>query len=420
VKIAVLGGGVVGITTAYQLQQDGHEVVVVDRKPGVGQECSFANGGFVAISQSIPWSAPGALWRILRTMAQPDAPILFKPSQLPHVWRWGLEFIANSHEERCWENTKSVLRLALYSIETLRQFRQETNLPYSHRTNGCLKIYVDQRSLDGAATEQEPQKKLGLEFEVVSAERCMQLAPALRATEHALAGGIFVPAEEGGDCHEFTTALARLIVERGATLRLSSSIEAIEFDGDGIKSVRTSSGTVTADRYVLATGADAPLHMSRLGVRIPIVPVKGYSMTVPRHTWTDAPNLQIVDENHLFGLNPLGNDRIRLAGLAEISGYDTAPEPRRTKAFFAGFLSRFPQLRACLDQTDKVPFCCLRPVTPNGMPILGKSRFKNLFYNIGHGHLGWSLCHGTARILADLMSNRTPDIDPSPYSTAHS
>lgn len=415
-KIAVLGAGVVGITTAYQLQQDGHEVVVVDRQPGVGRECSFANGGFNSISQSVPWSSPGAFTRILRNMTRADAPIRMKPTQLPYVWRWGLAFIANSREHRCWENTKHVLRLALYSLDMLREVREEARLDYSYRTSGCLKIYTDQKSLDAAAAEQEPQKAFGLSFEVLPAERCTELVPALKVTRNSLAGGIHVPDEEGGDCFEFTEALTRLIVDRGASVRLSTTIETIDTDGDRVSQVRTTSGPIKADAYVLATGADAPLLMRKLGVRIPLVPVKGYSMTVPRHNWSDPPNMQIVDENHLFGLNPLGADRIRLAGLAEIAGYDTRPEPRRTQAFFAGFLSRFPQLEDCLDQTDRVPYCCLRPVTPDGIPIVGRSGFENLHYNVGLGHLGWSLAHGTARIVADLLSGRSPSIDPAPYA----
>jgi D-amino-acid dehydrogenase len=155
--------------------------------------------------------------------------------------------------------------------------------------------------------------------------------------------------------------------------------------------------------------------MRPLGVRIPIIPIKGYSLTVPRHPWPDAPDLQIVDEKNLFGLNPLGEDRLRLAGLAEIMGYDTKPRPRRSEAFFSSFLNRFPQLAACLKQSTQEPFCCLRPVTPKGVPILGQSRISNLFYNIGHGHLGWTLAHGAARLLADLISGKTPEIDPAGY-----
>ena len=412
-KIAVLGAGIVGITTAYQLTRDGHEVVVVDRQPDVSFECSYANGGFIAISQAAPWSSPGVLPRVLKSMFRSDAPILLHPSQLPKIWGWGLEFLSCSNASVSWKNTKHILRLALYSLELLRKVRTDANVAYSQRTNGCLKIYADRHSLDDAARSQEAQIPLGLQFKVLDAAQCMKIAPALGATQHNLAGGIFVPDEEGGDCFEFSKALSQRIRDLGGIFRFSSSIDGIEIDDDKITKVMTGTGPVLADRYVLAAGAGAPQIMRAHGVRIPIIPVKGYSLTLPRDPWPDAPNLQIVDEKNLFGLNPLGKNRLRLAGLAEIAGYDTRPQPRRTAAFVAGFLDRFPQLRACLDQSTVEPFCCLRPVTPSGLPILGQSRFTNLFYNVGHGHLGWTLAHGTARIVADLIAGKSPAIDAS-------
>jgi D-amino-acid dehydrogenase len=410
-KIAVLGAGIVGITTAYQLTRDGHEVVVVDRQPDVGLECSYANGGFIAISQAAPWSSPGVLPRVLKSMFRSDAPILLHPSQLPNIWGWGLEFLSCSSAPISWENTKHILSLALYSLELLRKVRADANVEYFQRTNGCLKIYADQLSLDEAAKSQEAQIPLGLKFKVLDASQCMKMVPALVANQQNLAGGIYVPDEEGGDCYEFAKVLSQKIRDSGGTFRFSSPIEGIEMESDRVAKVMTATGPIMADRYVLAAGAGAPLIMRAHGVRLPIIPVKGYSLTLPRDPWPDAPNLQIVDEKNLFGLNLLGNNRLRLAGLAEIAGYNTTPQPRRTAAFIAGFLSRFPQLRACLDQSTVEPFCCLRPVTPNGLPILGQSRFTNLFYNIGHGHLGWTLAHGTARIVADLIAGKSPAID---------
>ncbi len=410
-RIAILGAGIVGLTTAYQLTRDGHDVIVVDRQADVSLECSYANGGFIAISQAVPWSSPGVLLRVLTTMFRSDAPILLHPSQLPKIWRWGLEFLSCSSAPTSWENTKHILSLALYSLDLLRKVRDEANIDYFQRTNGCLKIYADQHSFDESAKAQEAQIPLGLDFKVLDAAQCIKMVPALDATRKKLAGGIFVPDEEGGDCYEFAKVLSRTIREAGGEFRFSSAIEGVEMEGNRVARIITSTGSIAADRYVLAAGADAPLIMRSHGVRLPIVPVKGYSLTLSRDPWPDAPDLQIVDEKNLFGLNPLGTNRLRLAGLAEIAGYNRAPQRRRTRAFIAGFLDRFPQLEVCLDRSNPEPFCCLRPVTPNGLPILGQSRFTNLFYNIGHGHLGWTLAHGTARIVADLIAGKSPALD---------
>ena len=410
-KIAVLGAGIVGLTTAYQLTRDGHEVVVVDRQADVSLECSYANGGFIAISQAVPWSSPGVLLRVLTTMFRSDAPILLHPLQLPKIWRWGIEFLSCSSAPISWENTKHILSLALYSLDLLRKVRDEARVDYFQRTNGCLKIYADQHSFDESAKAQEAQIPLGIHFKVLDASQCIKMVPALDLTRQKLAGGIFVPDEEGGDCYEFAKVLSQRIHDAGGEFRFSSTIEGIEMEGNRIDKIITSTGSITADRYVLAAGADAPLIMQSYGVRLPIIPVKGYSLTLSRDPWPDAPDLQIVDEKNLFGLNPLGTNRLRLAGLAEIAGYNRAPQRRRTDAFIAGFLDRFPQLESCLDHSNPEPFCCLRPVTPNGLPILGQSQFTNLFYNIGHGHLGWTLAHGTARIVADLIAGKSPALD---------
>jgi D-amino-acid dehydrogenase len=414
-KVAILGAGIAGITTAYQLSRDGHEVTLVDRQPDASLECSYANGGFVAISQAAPWSSPGVLLRVMSTMLRPDAPILLHPSQLPVMWRWGLQFLSCSSAAVSWENTKHILRLALYSAELRKRVREEAQVAYFRRANGCLTVYASTESLEKFAKEQEAQIPLGIRFELLSADQCLRMVPALDASRQTLAGGIFVPDEEGGDCYEFCRVLTQRLSEAGAALRFSSSIKKIEFDKGRITGIVTSTGPVIADCYVLAAGADSPLIMRPLGVRIPVIPVKGYSMTVPRKPWPDAPDMQIVDDDNLFGLNPLGDDRLRLAGLAEIAGYDRAPRQRRTQAFVAGFLKRFPQLAACLAQAKQEPFCCLRPVTPSGLPILGRSRFTNLFYNVGHGHLGWTLAHGTARILADQIGGKPTEIDSAPY-----
>jgi D-amino-acid dehydrogenase len=410
-KVLVLGGGVVGVTTAYYLLKDGHQVMLIERQPGVARECSHANGGFVAISQAVPWSAPGVPLKTMKSMAQPDAPILIHAGQIPKMWRWGLEFLRCSRGQTSWDNTRHVLRLALYSFQALKEIRDDTGVRYDRVVGGALKVYSDQKSLDEAVAVSERQRPLGLTFRALDRKGCRQLVPALAPRSETLAGGIHFESEEGGDCFKFCEGLAAWCAKRGVVLGFGTHVERLAADGAEITGVHTSRGEFVADAYVLALGADSPLVMRPLGVRLPIIPVKGYSITVPKAPFPDPPTIPVLDEMRKFGMMPLP-DRLRMSGLAEIAGYDTVPEARRTKAFIAGFTGLFPQLERCLEAAGHPqPFCCLRPVTPQGPPILGRSRYANLFYNVGQGHLGWTLAHGSAKIVAAQIAGRDPGID---------
>ena len=304
-KIIVLGGGVVGVTTAYYLLKDGHEVTLIDRQPGVARECSHANGGFVAISQAVPWAAPGVPTKALREMLRPDAPILIHASQIPRMWRWGVEFMRAARAEPSWANTRHVLRLSLFSFEALKEIRADTNVDYDAVKGGALKLYSDQESLDEAVAVSERQRPLGLAFRVLDRKGCLDLVPALAPRIDALAGGLHFIDEEGGDCFKFTEGLAAWCRDRGAVLGLDTTVERLEADGARITGVRTDRGAFVADAYVLALGADSPLPMRPLGVRLPIIPVKGYSITVPRAPFPDAPTIPVVDEMRKFGMMPL-------------------------------------------------------------------------------------------------------------------
>jgi D-amino-acid dehydrogenase len=410
-KVIVLGAGVVGLTTAYYLLKDGHQVMLIDRQVGVARECSHANGGFVAISQAVPWAAPGVPLKTLRTLAQPDAPILIHVGQIPRMWRWGLEFLRCSRAGTSWDNTRHVLRLALYSLDALQEIRADTGVAYDRVEGGALKVYSDQKSLDEAVALAERQRPLGLEFRALDRSACLDLVPALGPRIETLAGGIHFAAEEGGDCFKFCEGLAAWCAERGAVLGLDTRVERLAAEDGQIAGVHTERGEFVADAYVLALGADSPLLMRPLGVRLPIIPAKGYSITVPKAPFPEPPTIPVLDEMRKFGMMPLP-DRLRMSGLAEIAGYDTTPEARRTKAFVAGFTGLFPQLQQCLEAAGHPqPFCCLRPVTPQGPPIVGRARFSNLFYNTGQGHLGWTLAHGSARIVAAQIAGRDPGLD---------
>jgi D-amino-acid dehydrogenase len=327
------------------------------------------------------------------------------------MWRWGLAFLSCSRAEASWANTQHVLRLALYSFAALQEIRDDTGVPYDRVEGGALKVYSDQQSLDEAVAISERQRPLGLAFRALDRKGCLELVPALAPRSETLSGGIHFEREEGGDCFRFTEGLAAWCAGRGAVFGLGTRVERLAADGGEITGVHTDRGEFVADAYVLALGADSPLLVRPLGVRLPIIPVKGYSITVPKAPFPDAPTIPVLDETRKFGMMPLP-DRLRMSGLAEIAGYDTTPEARRTHAFIAGFTGLFPQLEKCLEAAGHPePFCCLRPVTPQGPPILGRSRFSNLFYNAGQGHLGWTLAHGSAKIVAAQVAGRDPGID---------
>lgn len=414
-KVLVLGGGIVGITTAYYLQRLGHEVTLIDRQPEIAMECSFANGGFIATGQAIPWSAPGAPLKILKTFGRQAAPILLRPSQIPRMWRWGVEFLWCCRRETSWQNTGHVLRLSLYSAAALDDFQMETGIAYDRRAAGSLKIYSKAKVLDAAALDCEAQRAWGLNFQVVDRSDCLTRVPGLRPVIDTLEGGIFFPDEQSGDCRKFALAIADHCRRQGVEFRLNTEIEALEGSGDRVTGVRTNQGQLTADHYVLSLGAYSPIVARSIGIRLPIYPLKGYSMTVPSAAWPGAPQIPVLDEERKFGLTPF-DDRLRLTGFAEAAGYDTRPRQRRLKAFIEAILSLFPELRPSLDVARLEALCGLRPVTPNGPPILGQSRYHNLVFNTGQGHLGWTMACGSAKLVADIVDGRPPELDMTGYS----
>lgn len=417
-KVAVIGAGIVGVTTAYQLLRDGHEVTVIDRQPGPALECSHANGGYVAISQAVPWSQPGVPTRTLLGMFGKAPPILLHAGQVPAMWRWGLEFLLASRAAPSWENTKDVLRLALYSHAILKETRERETIAYAPILKGTLKVFSEQATMDGAIAVSQSQVPLGLNYEVLSTAQCVAMVPTLEPRRQQLAGGIHYPDEESGDCYAFTRELARICTERGANFQFDTAVRHLVREGTRLAHLDTSKGDIKADAFVLAAGAESPLLVRDLGIRLPVLPVKGYSLTFPRSLWPEAPDRPVLDEKRKFGFAPLGTDRLRMSGFAEIAGYDTRPEAHRTEALARAFMGLFPQLETRIRIADLKPFCCLRPVTPKGPPIIGRSAVQNLYFNVGQGHLGWTLAHGSARLAADVISGHPSEIDLQGYAPA--
>lgn len=408
-KIIVLGAGVVGTASAYYLAEDGHQVTVLDRQPGPGLETSFANGAQISACHAKPWAAPDMPGQAFLWMFKPDAPLLFRPWRWdPPLWSWGLRFLRNCTDARLKLNMERTLRVALYSRSMLKALRQRTNIQYDQITQGILHIYRTAPEFAlGRATAAQLQR-LGLPQDILTPDECVRLEPALaHAARNDLAGGLLSPEDESGDALRFTVELARLAVARGVSFRNGVSIRRIEATRDQITRVITDRGEESADAFVLALGSYTPHFAKDLGLRLPIYPAKGYSITVDIENASAAPTISVTDETNFMVFSRLGN-KMRVAGTAELAGWNTALDPTRVNPLVRNAKALFP---AAASYATVSPWCGLRPATPDSVPILGATPYANLFLNSGHGTLGWTMACGSARIIADLIAGRRPEID---------
>lgn len=405
--VLILGSGVIGTTMAYYMARDGHQVTVVDRQPGPALETSFANAGEVSPGYSAPWAGPGIPLKAIKWMLMHHSPLVIKPMLDPAMWRWGLMMLRNCTAGRYRVNKSRMVRLAEYSRDCLRALRSEVGVQYDERSQGTLQLFRTQKQLDGVDKDVEILREYGVPFQVLDRDGYLAYEPALAAVKEKFVGALRLPGDETGDCYKFTCALAELAKELGVDFRFGVTIQAIEQDGDRITGVRTSEGTLSADHYVLALGSYSPQLARPLGIDLPIYPVKGFSITVPITDPDMAPESTIMDETHKVAVTRLG-DRIRVGGTAQLSGYDLELDEarRRTLEFVVSDL--FPHGG---DVSRAEFWTGLRPMTPDGTPIIGDSGYPNLSLCSGHGTLGWTMAAGTGRVMADLVSGRAPDID---------
>ncbi|WP_119269620.1 D-amino acid dehydrogenase [Taklimakanibacter deserti] len=407
--ILVLGAGAVGIATAWYLKKHGHDVTVIERQPEAALETSWGNGGVIHASEVEPWSQPGMPMKIVKWLGKENAPLLLRYGSIPHMWRWGLDFARNCTPERFAFNARANLELALYSLRSLQEIAAETQIAYDRATNGVMKIYRSKEALDGAERSCVALARHGLLYERVDVARALDLEPALKDTSPTLAGGLFFKRDEVGDCNKFTQGLAAQCAKLGVRFHYSTEIQRIETAGDKITGVITSVGRIAADQAVVALASYTTPLLKPLGIRIPIYPVKGLSITFARGNWGSAPRMPVIDDSRLFGLVPIG-DRMRISGSAEITGFDTQPAMPRAEAVIANASYTFPELPRHLDLATARIWAGLRPVSPAGTPIIGATSLKGLWVNAGHGHLGWTLACGSGRALADIISGKRPEI----------
>ena len=405
--VLILGSGVIGTTMAYYLARDGHQVTVVDRQPGAALETSYANAGEVSPGYSAPWAGPGVPLKAIKWMLMHHSPLVIKPMLDPAMWRWGLSMLRNCTESRYRVNKARMVRLAEYSRDCLKELRTATGIAYDERAQGTLQLFRTQKQLDGVGKDVDILRQYGVPFQVLEGDAYLEYEPALALVKHKFVGALRLPGDETGDCFKFTQELARMAESHGARFRFGVNIEAIERAGDTISGVRTDAGVLTADRYILALGSYSPLLAKPLGIDLPIYPVKGFSITVPIDDAAMSPESTIMDESHKVAVTRLGA-RIRVGGTAQLSGFDLRLDQARrgTLEFVANDL--FPKGG---DVSRAEFWTGLRPMTPDGTPIVGATRFPNLLLSTGHGTLGWTMAAGTGRVMADLLSGRDPGID---------
>ena len=408
-KVAVLGGGVIGVTSAWYLAEAGHEVVVIDRQPAPAMETSFANAGEISPGYASPWAAPGIPLKAIRWLFMKHAPLILRPQPDMAMLRWLIAMLRNCTAERYTLNKGRMVRIAEFSRERLIALRAATGITYDERSRGTLQLFRKQQQLDGIAKDVAVLKADGVPFEVLDAAGCIAAEPGLANSRETPAGGLRLPNDETGDCFKFTTALAAMAAARGVTFLQEHRIGNLIREGGSIAGVATDRSVIRADGYLVALGSFSPLLLRPLGLRPPVYPVKGYSLTVPIVDPSRAPVSTLLDESYKIAITRLG-DRIRVGGMAEISGYNNALPIERRRTLEYSVESLFP---GAGDVARASYWSGLRPMTPDSTPIIGATPIPNLFLNTGHGTLGWTMACGSGHVIADIISGRTPGIDTS-------
>lgn len=407
-KILVLGGGVIGVTAAYYLSRDGHEVTVIDRNAQAASESSHANAGLLTPGDAYAWASPEALKVFIQSLSRRDTGIRVRPTVDLAFWRWSLAFLRQCTRAKTRVNTLRKLRLLFYSRDCINALAEDTGIDYDAEKRGVLYFYRSRASLEHGVRHMRLLAEHGLDMRVVDRDGVVGIDPGLAAAKDRIAGAIHSPMDQTGDCCKFTRSLAAWSSEHsGVGFAYETKITAMEASGGRIRRVITDRGAFEADAFVLAMGSDSPFVARQVGVHLPIYPVKGYSITVPVRDGGAAPQLGGVDEDKLVAYSRLGN-RLRLAATAEFCGHDRSHRPRDFEMLFKTAKELFP---GAADYDRAEYWAGLRPMTPSSVPILGRARFDNLFLDVGHGHVGWSMACGSGKLVSDLVAARAPEID---------
>lgn len=411
-KVTVLGAGVVGVASAWYLAADGHEVTVVDRQPSPAQETSFANGGQISVSHAEPWANPGVPLKILKWLGREDSPLLWRMRADLAQWRWGLDFLAQCTPGNTRRNIQAIIQLGLYSRAQLQLLRRSLSLDYDALERGILHFYTDEAEYESALKQAAVMREFGCDRQGKTATECLAIEPALGNALCTVVGGTYTASDESGDARRFTEALAVRARECGVDFRFNAAVSALDVRGGAVAAVRLLSGErLEADAFVLALGSYSPLLLRPHGIRLPVYPAKGYSVTIPLDSTRSAPVVSLTDDGYKLVFSRLG-ERLRVAGTAEFAGYDLSLNATRCQALIRRVEQVFPDL-AGVGGIEH--WAGLRPATPGNVPLIGKSGLDRLWLNTGHGTLGWTLACGSGRLLADSVGGRTPAIDAAFY-----
>ena len=405
-KVLVLGAGVVGTACAHYLAKDGHQVTVIDRRSGPALETSFGNAGGVCPGFAGPWAAPGMPLKAIKWMGQRDAPLVLRPTFDPHQWLWLARFLLNCSVDRYTRNKACMQRIAQYSKACLVALREETGISYDHGTGGVLQVFRTQDEVAGGRRSAGILASFGVPHRIVDRDEVLAIEPSLRHSTASFAGGLHLTGDETGDSHLFTTALAQRLAAAGVTFVFDTNIRALRAEGSRVRAVVTDKGDYEADATVVALASATPMLLRPLGIHVPIYPVKGYALTGEVTGDDDAPRSSVMDEHYKIMVTRLGN-RIRAAGMAEVGGYDLSIRDNGRATIAKVLRELFPR---GLDHAKVEVWSGLRPMTPDGPPHLGKSRYDNLYLNVGQGSNGWTQACGCGRIVADLVAGKTPEI----------
>ncbi len=406
-RIVVLGAGVIGVTTAYYLAKAGADVTVLDRQPGPGMETSFANAGELSYGMTSPWAAPGIPLKAIKWLFMKHRPLFIWPLISPDMWGWCVRMLQNCNAASYALNKGRMVRISNYSRECLSDLLNEVELDFDLRQQGTLQLFRTEKQLSNSKADQDVLAAFASPFEVLDRDGCIAAEPGLRHVADKFVGGLRLTADRTGDCRMFTMSLAEKAASMGVDFHYGQTVKGFAREGGKITGVDTDQDRITGNRYVCCMGPYAPGLLEKIGIDLPIYPVKGYSITLPVTDDSSAPQSTIMDESHKVAITRLG-DRIRVAGQAELIGYNRKLGKRSTNAVRHVISDLFPKGG---DVSKAEGWTGLRPMTPDGTPVLGPTRYDNLFLNTGHGTLGWTMACGSGRAVADAVLDKRPEID---------
>lgn len=410
-NVIVLGAGLLGVTTAYYLAELGYQVTVLERQSESALETSFANGGQISVGQAEPWANPSTPKKVLKWMRQENSPLVFRPRWDLAQWKWGAQFLQECLPSNTRHNIQQIVAMSLYSRQELQSLRSRLKLEYHQLERGILNFYTDSMDFDAAVAGAETVRQYGCEREVKTVDECLLIEPALASCRSQLKGGIYTPSDESGDAFTFCQQLAKKAEELGVVFRYGVTVQELVADGGGISGIRIlntrrQGEILKADAYVVAMGSFSTQLLQKLHIDLPVYPAKGYSVTLPIREGVPAPYVSLMDDYLKIVFTRLG-DRLRIAGTAEMTGYNLDINHERCEGMLKRALELFPGIGK---PEEAERWTGLRPMTPSNVPLVGRSRYPNLFLNTGHGTLGWTMACGSAKALVDVMRGKEPEV----------